>query len=164
MAALLLALKYIFLFLCTENIPSFSVSQAVFKGKTKSVWMPREVHPAVKEKYATGLASVYPCVCRTKMSDWAVRSWGLQEEARRTEMGIAVVAALCLLFQELDGQNRAIEFVFMAKWQSREKFWGALAVFWGCASFVREAGLCWFCPQNDVVVWSWCEKIVHNFW
>lgn len=30
-------------------------------------------------------------------------------------MGIAVVAALCLLFQELDGQNRAIEFVFMAK-------------------------------------------------
>ena len=35
MAALLLVLKYIFLFLCTESIPSFSISQAAFKGKTK---------------------------------------------------------------------------------------------------------------------------------
>lgn len=37
---------------------------------------------------------MYPFVCRTNMSDLAVRSRGLWEEARRTEMGIAVVSGL----------------------------------------------------------------------
>jgi len=56
--------------------------------------------------------------------------------------------APCFLFQELDGQNRAVGFVFMAEWQSRERSSGAcLLCFEGVVHLSGKQAYAGFAPK-----------------